>query len=120
MKLEGSKRARHRAHLFLEQGGRCFWCRCKMVLPRQTVSVSCPNVCTIDHLYDRRDPNRATQHVYGERRHVASCFRCNQRRSSQSVEANNEEYRRRCAEDQDLAILHSAQPAAANTQVMTT
>jgi hypothetical protein len=120
MKLEGSKRARHRANLFLEHGGRCFWCGCQMVLPRQTISLSCRNVCTIDHVHDRRDPLRAVPTIYGTRRHVASCFRCNQRRSFQAVDANNEEYERRCAELQERASLHSAQPPAPNAQVMST
>jgi hypothetical protein len=120
MSLDGSKKARHRAHLFLAQGGLCFWCRCRMVLPRRCLPLSLKNLCTIDHLYDRRDPNRREMPLYGIRRHVAACFECNQRRSSQSVEANNEEYARRCAEDQERAILHSAQPAAPSTQVSMT
>lgn len=109
----------HRLDLYVQQGGKCYWCNCQMVLPRGGLPEDTANLCTVDHLRDRFDPKRS-EPAYGEKRHVAACWTCNQRRCSESLIANSEEHKRRCLAGQDRASLTSSQPTAPSTQVMMT
>lgn len=69
-----------RERLFAEQRGLCHWCGQPMVLFRGTGRESLPpDAATLDHLDDKWSPLRGT--FRGQRRRVAACRRCNERRS---------------------------------------
>jgi hypothetical protein len=70
--------------LFAEQHGRCHWCNAVMVLlPKGYNQKENPrNRATVDHLDDRWSPRRGT---FNERRHVAACWQCNNKRGAESL-----------------------------------
>lgn len=76
---------KRRAKLFIQQGGLCFWCKVQMVEypPKRKRKAMPLDMCTIDHLRDRFDPNRRECNPRGEQRLVAACWECNNRRGAE-------------------------------------
>ena len=76
-RASGSKRAKQRARLFEEQGGRCFYCRQPMVLTWDFKPHAAPpdNLATFEHRHSRLNPERG-RHA-GEQINVVACNRCN-------------------------------------------
>lgn len=73
--------AKQREQLFLKQKGRCRWCNVRMTptLNRKTSDPPYPpTMCTLDHLYDKRDPRRAAGK---QNTRVAACLECNSKRA---------------------------------------
>jgi len=73
---------KQREKLHKEAGGNCNYCGIKTILPQMGKSNdSKPNLATIDHLFSNLHPYRLTPNHNNEKRHVLSCFKCNQQRS---------------------------------------
>ncbi len=76
---------RRRAELFMEQHGDCYWCHDPMVLlENYPVGTLEPDVCTLDHMFDRGHPQRRKQ-KHGIQRYVAACWRCNHGRGVETT-----------------------------------
>jgi hypothetical protein len=77
---------RKKATLFAEQNGRCHWCRGAMVMPDPEIPPERHphNMATIEHLRDRWHPLRSEPNNSNQRRLVAACKRCNERRGNRS------------------------------------
>lgn len=89
-----AKRRRLRARLFKAQGGICYWCPARMINPEHsglkgyTGERIPPLLCTTDHLDDRYTDERKRPLRDGEqRRKVAACWACNNRRSKERTAA---------------------------------
>lgn len=79
----GERLRRRRWRLFGEQQGKCYWCKCEMVLMWNCDPKIKPgNLATIDHLRDRFDATR-TEPANGDQRLVAACSDCNFRRGTE-------------------------------------
>ncbi len=76
-----ARRQRRRLiHLYVVQGGRCYWCNTPMLLPGSWKVDGKPkpnNLSTFDHLYHKYDPRRMEDNWYVG---VAACDKCNQMR----------------------------------------
>lgn len=97
---------RRRKRLFHEQGGKCYWCRCQMVLPKGFIKYPPPNQATIDHLDDRFSELRGT--LGGQERTVVACRKCNNKRGRESeMQAPIEELRRRSKNHKSARALTS-------------
>lgn len=77
----GEYKKRRRAQLFHQQHGRCHWCCQPMTLPELYPPDGrlAPDICTLDHLFDRTNPCRSNV-THGIPRYVAACHSCNQDR----------------------------------------
>jgi DNA-binding helix-hairpin-helix protein with protein kinase domain len=65
---------------FKRQKGRCYYCQCQMIQNGQKAGGGLvSNACTLEHLDDRYSPARGQ--LAGERRVVAACYACNNRRA---------------------------------------
>jgi hypothetical protein len=87
------KKAYHR------QDGKCIWCGEEMLfiehIPPRIMKNAPDNLCTLEHLDDRYNPNRGTYPV-GEIRVGASCKKCNHDYNcAREKEVGIEEIRRR-------------------------
>ena len=113
---------RVRAMLFKKQGGLCHWCGVEMRIEGYEPKRGPPDplLCTLDHLYDRYHPLRHCKHYRGERRYVAACWACNNRRSAEATAALSvQELRDRAnkggrREDDNSKVVHR-DPALAET-----
>ena len=78
-----SKRAEKKWALFRLQGGRCYYCKCKMVFwdHHKRHETLPPNYATFEHLDDRYSPDRGQR--FGEYRIVLACSECNNRRAEE-------------------------------------
>lgn len=86
--------------LWHKQNGHCKWCFRRMIFPTGEPPVKgVPPLnmsCTLDHLDCRLSPDRG-RHPYGDKRRVASCWICNNRRGAmQEAQLTREEFDRRC------------------------
>jgi hypothetical protein len=83
-----NKRKRDRRNLFEEQNKLCYWCDVPMILPEPYPSGGKlpKNLCTLDHLFDKTHPRRLV-YIPGEKRYVASCWECNNKRGRQTAAA---------------------------------
>ncbi len=88
---------RRRTALYHQQGGKCHWCGCEMILLDPAPCIGQPtNLATVDHLYDRLDPRRQIPPSGPEQRWVAACRECNHKRGRESQSAQPiEDLRRR-------------------------
>jgi len=59
------------------QGGRCYWCGCRMRTKRTNGGHIQANQATIDHIDTRYDSVRGTYNNTGAERTVAACSKCN-------------------------------------------
>jgi hypothetical protein len=79
---------KRREALFREQDGKCYWCDRQMLMPKVYPTPDGSNLpvdlCTLDHLFDRRHPLRSTA-ARGEKRYVAACWQCNHDRGFVSM-----------------------------------
>lgn len=65
---------------FRRQGGKCYYCNCQMVKGGQKSSGGLrADACTLEHLDDRFSEFRGM--LRGERRVVAACYACNNKRA---------------------------------------
>lgn len=112
-------RNRRRRALWIQQGGRCHWCKCPMLhwndLRADPTKVKKHGVrstngsekikdmpatlATIDHLRDRFDPTRQEPPINQEQRWVLACWQCNtdrgnERQAEQPIEVLHERSRR--------------------------
>jgi hypothetical protein len=80
--MTGNKMVRRRNEEAGHQGWKCYWCRVQMtaVPPYHHGLVYPKTMVTLDHLYHRGDPRRASAPKSGEKRYVAACRRCNEER----------------------------------------
>lgn len=72
---------KRRTRLYVESNGLCNYCGTKTEFPKGEENDGTPTLATIDHLYSRFNPYRWTPNLSNEKRHVLSCFRCNQMRA---------------------------------------
>jgi hypothetical protein len=81
MSSRSAKKAKQlRLELYLEANGKCHYCGCHTIFPRGNLLNNVPNVATIDHLVTRFDADRSIRCSNKIRRHVLSCYSCNQLR----------------------------------------
>jgi hypothetical protein len=78
-----------RIDLYKKSDGLCFYCEVKTVLPVGIEPHPANNLATIDHVFSRCDPRRFDPLYEPHRRHVLSCYRCNQTRSRFDTIAKN-------------------------------
>ena len=72
----------HRLRLFEKADGLCYYCETKTIFPSVDNSTDgSPNLATIDHIYSKFHPDRMKPNSNNEKRHVLSCFKCNQERA---------------------------------------
>lgn len=87
---------RTRIRRYLEQDGRCHWCKGKMVLivGYNPYGWSPPdNMATLDHLHSKLSPGRSDRGGY---KNVAACAKCNRDRAArEEQDLGAEELRRR-------------------------
>lgn len=92
----------------------CPFCGVKMILPEdvgfvdivhgdgtltQNLKYAPDNLCTIEHLYSRFNPQRQTRNQNNERRRIICCKKCNQDRGRQEeLNVGIDELRRRSRE----------------------
>lgn len=98
-----------RALMWKLQGGRCFWCGCRTVLPPKGRSRgrSAPdNEATTDHLDSRLSPERG-KHP-GKYRRVMACRRCNNTRKEWGVSMLPQDYWQRCGNIYGMAKMTGA------------
>src|SRR5690242_8640627 len=89
---------RKRMARFIQQDGRCYWCRCDLVLtpPGKHIKNAPPNTGTMEHLRDRFHPQRTERNQNREQRLVLACRECNERRgAANQAAAGIEELRQR-------------------------
>jgi 5-methylcytosine-specific restriction endonuclease McrA len=72
---------KHRIRLYIESNGLCNYCGVKTEFPKGEANDGTPTLATIDHVYSRFNPYRWTPNSSNEKRHVLSCFKCNQMRA---------------------------------------
>lgn len=81
-----------RRYLFGRQHGKCYFCKCRMVLPEDCpgygprMKIYPNNMATIEHLRDRFDPtrqepNKSIKDGPADRRWAVSCRKCNNLRA---------------------------------------
>lgn len=74
-----------RTRLFEEQGGKCFWCTRKCILPPliPTPNRKIPlNEATLDHLHEKWTPERKQANTVHHAICVMACVKCNSSRST--------------------------------------
>lgn len=97
-----------------EENPYCPFCEVKMILPEDvgfeeirhtdgTITHNLKyvpdNLCTIEHLYTKFDPNRTTKNTSNEKRRIICCRKCNMARGRQAeLQVGIEELRRRSTE----------------------
>lgn len=94
---------RRRAELFKEQNGLCYYCKEPMLLiecnsnPKENKhKPSPPDLCTLEHLFDRYHPDRTKKPLDNEKRWAAACFKCNgEQNSKHEALIGKDELRRR-------------------------
>lgn len=62
-----------REHLWGKQGGRCYYCPCRMTMPRSGPGSLRPSDATMDHMRPRSAGGRDTPDNL-----VLACYACNQ------------------------------------------
>ena len=71
--------------LFERQDGRCFYCKCKMILQdrRRPFKKPPPNMATLEHLDDRFSQKRGSFTNKNVERTVLACLKCNNSRGAE-------------------------------------
>ncbi len=76
--------SRQRVLRWIQQGGKCYYCRCDTILLEPVARRKEPlpgNAATLEHLRSRWHPDRREKPKPGEIRHVMACNRCNAERA---------------------------------------
>lgn len=76
-----ARRRRKKIRLFVDQDGRCHYCRIPMLLSFHHMAHQPANLATIEHLDSRLSGERGKHH--GEIRIVLACRQCNHERGTQ-------------------------------------
>ncbi len=94
---------KRRTELFNEQKGLCHYCKEPMLLiewksnsKESKHKPTPPDLCTLEHLFDRNDKIARRRNPKGEKRWVAACFACNNKQgAAREASIPIEELRRR-------------------------
>lgn len=86
--MPGSKIVRRRTEEANQQGWKCFWCEIPMTPAEKNVQGVAfpPTMVTLDHLFHKSDPRRQVP-CRGEKRYVAACRSCNEKRGADDERA---------------------------------
>lgn len=80
------KKRRRRCKLFLQQNGKCYYCKQDMILSFSERDMSLKTLATLEHLDDKLSDSRGKYGVCGTERTVLACRDCNNHRFKISPE----------------------------------